>query len=196
MRFLSGFWAFLKGATTQVLGHPFNAVHLTAPKGRNGMDRPVMVTIPPRKEWDGTDERDDPPVCSHEPHRGYARVNVHGHEVDVRPPDGSGICLTCFQKWLDRHATTCAVCGEPILPGSSVAERSPFDDPPFVHMRPMCCRYPSKYCGKWGAGRLISLHEMHPDHIPPGTRTLADHAMRKNPGQPWFEGWNPRIKPN
>lgn len=196
MKLFSGLWSFLKDVTSFIFDGPdFRSFDLDL-KGLDKTLPPRIVRIPPRKEWTDGDERDPEFVCDHPPESGWVEVTVLGHKMWMDLPSELAVCRGCFEKWLNRHATTCAACGEPILTGRSVAERSPFDDPPFVHMRPMCCRYPSKFCGKWGQGRLISLHEMYPDQIPPGTRTIADYAMLKNPGQPWFEDWNPKVKPN
>ncbi|MEA3249435.1 MAG: hypothetical protein U9Q03_03695 [Patescibacteria group bacterium] len=196
MKHLSDLWAFLKDAVSFLFVGNLDDDFVLDLKDWDALNRPPTVRIPPRKKHVGETGPDWRPHCDHEPDSGAVCVTVSGFETTVIIPDDVKCCKECFESWLNLHATTCSVCGEPILTFKSVAEISPFSNPPFAHMRPMCCRYPSKYCGMWGPGRLISLHELHPDQISPGTRTIADHAMQKNPGEPWFEGWNAKMKPN
>lgn len=195
MRFISGLWTLLKGAVA-VIRTDFGGLTIPDIENRERLRVLPTVMIPPREEYFGTTDRERGIPCGHEPASGAVVVTVMGQEFTVVVPDWARCCGDCYEKWLESRATVCHVCGEPILPGMNVAEISPFAEPPFTHMRPMCCRYPSKYAGLWGPGRLISLHELHPGQVAPGTRTMADHAALKNPGQPWFEGWDDKLKPN
>jgi len=151
--------------------------------------------IGPREEHVGKVSADWKIGCDHEPACGAVVVTISGHKFTVVIPDGARICEACFERWLSRCATVCHTCGEPILPGMCVAEISSSADSPFTHMRPSCCNYPHEYCGLWGLGRLITLHELFPSEIPAGTRTIRDHALLLNPGGAWHEAWAGERKP-
>ncbi len=195
MKLISRFWDAIKTVKALLFGELFRDEIELKLDERDVRVRPAGRQVPPREEWAG--EYGVPQICCpHASESGPVRVTVQRVALEVNIPAGLDSCRNCFEEWLNRHAATCASCGDPILPGCLVAEVDPFASPPFTHMRPVCCGQPSRFCGVWGEGRLISLHEMHPDDIPSGTRTLADHARRLGRGQPWFEDWDAKIKPN
>lgn len=92
--------------------------------------------------------------CGKEPIAWPAMVTVLGRKVILG--DGpTGRCRACVEKELNRVSTQCAICGDPIIPGTLVA-RAPAD-PPFPHPY-ACdsyhCSPPGAQCGVWMHGRL------------------------------------------
>ncbi len=114
------------------------------------------------------------PVCTHEKVRGSFTIRVKGVDV-VRT--SSERCPACVQACAEQCSTTCAVCTRPIVPGMLVG-RSGRTDFPLVH-DDTCVEDPNDFCGQWGEGRLIGLHEFNPHKYEPGTITLHDVARQQ-----------------
>jgi hypothetical protein len=89
------------------------------------------------------------------------------------------LCPACVQKDCEDNGTTCAICGGPIVPGMQVgvAPNSSPHDFSFTHMRQGCSPGVFTICGRWGRGRLITLHELNPEKFPEGTITPAHAAL-------------------
>lgn len=183
MRWLKSLASFIRDAVAIMFGGLDGKLDLESEE----WDRrygPPGPRVPPREEHVGetspgwTIER-----CGHEPDFGNVGVTICGRTYVVHIPDGAPICAACFGRWLESQSTTCCACGEPILTGMLVAENSPFDEPPFVHGKRQCCVDARNYAGMWGPGRLVSLHELHPDYIAAGTRTIKEFAEKRSGGQ-------------
>ena len=139
--------------------------------------------------------------------RGYATASVREHagatgaEPDFsefpcghdrvgdadRPPKVFGIdvfvrheklCSRCLEAYLNTYATRCAACGDPILPGEPVGQAWVGAPHPHTHLTFDCSETGGLYCGRWGQGRLITLHEIAPEKYPEGTTTVMSHAFR------------------
>lgn len=80
-------------------------------------------------------------------------------------------------KWTN-CITYCAACGRPIFPGMPVGQAWEEAQFPYTHLTFECCDAGALYCGRWGEGRLITLHELDPKKYPPDTTSLADHALK------------------
>jgi hypothetical protein len=89
------------------------------------------------------------------------KVTVLGIECSVASSDCSKLCA---EEYLNKFSTLCAECEEPILPGDPVGQAWEDASHPYTHMR--CAQSAALFCGKWGEGRLISLHEMNPARYP------------------------------
>ncbi|MFC1638786.1 hypothetical protein ACFL26_00765 [Patescibacteria group bacterium] len=114
--------------------------------------------------------------CGHPAYPGTVTCKAFGRSVELEVPPTLKLCHDCFVKWLERYGRVCDVCGGIIMPGEEVAQPTvhPGSDC-FVHAHPFCCPNPLLICGRWGMGRLVSLHEIDPKLFEPGTMTLADH---------------------
>lgn len=122
-------------------------------------------------------------VCTHEranPNR--IVVAVFGVTCDfVNAP----MCAACTEPYLNEMSTRCAVCKKPIFPGSPVGAAWEGAFHPFTHLTFDCCESAGLYCGRWGEGRFISLHELDPEKYPEGTSTVVDHVLKT--GEAAFE---------
>ncbi|MFH1047699.1 MAG: hypothetical protein V1738_05325 [Patescibacteria group bacterium] len=100
---------------------------------------------------------------------------VREQKVELIMPVDIPLCSKCFAEYLSKYSTTCGKCGGIILPGEKVAER-PFENNPrtLVHLSVECSLYGDNWCGIWGQGRLVSLHELYPQLFPAGTRRAVD----------------------
>lgn len=105
---------------------------------------------------------------------GYV-VKVFGTPVRVGEPP---VCKDCFEAYLNKYSTYCAVCDLPILPGMHVGQAWSGSKHPLTHLDTGCCKSGGLYCGKWGQGRLITLHELKPNKYPPGTTTVMSHVFK------------------
>ncbi len=118
--------------------------------------------------------------CSHENRPGKHTVTIFGQILQLTVPDNCPLCRDCLVAWLVKYSTTCACCGGLILPYEKVAER-PVEGNPFglVHYSKRCAYYADNWCGVWGQGRLISIHELHPQIFPEGIRRAEGlyHAL-------------------
>lgn len=99
---------------------------------------------------------------------GYFKIKVRGAEFEM---GSDQLCPLCVQKDCEEHGTTCAECGKPILPGELVG-MAPMNPPypfEFTHLSQECSPGLFTVCGRWGKGRLITLHELNPEKFPSGT---------------------------
>ena len=115
--------------------------------------------------------------CTHPPLTEQAVISVRGTEVGVLRP-GSPICAECMSAWLDRHGTTCATCDGPICPGMPVGQAWNGAPHPHTHMNFECTESGGLWCGRWGKGRLITLHEIDPATYGPGTASAMAHVLK------------------
>ena len=113
--------------------------------------------------------------CGHDKPDGPSIVEVMGVKVAI---EAAPICPDCIEEYLNRHSTRCASCRQPILPGMPVGQA--WDGAPFphTHMAFDCTESGGLYCGRWGQGKLITLHQLDPAQFPPGTPNLMTHVMR------------------
>lgn len=118
------------------------------------------------------------PQCPHEVRRVEAVVTVLGHEMDAIC---FGVCSACLEDYLNRHCVLCATCGEPICPGMPVALAPAGSPLSYRHLFIDCCGERAPYCGVWGEGELITLHELHPEKYPPDTTSVPGPARPSGP---------------
>ena len=102
------------------------------------------------------------------------KVMVKGHKIEI---EDSLLCFSCAEKHLNKYSTFCASCEKPIIPGTKVAEAWIGAKYAFTHLTFNCCLAGALYCGEWGEGRIITLHELNPDKYPPGTSSAIAHAI-------------------
>jgi hypothetical protein len=119
------------------------------------------------------------PSCDHKRVRGDFTITVLG--VECRFKKGLPTCATCSVEYLNKHSTICASCSEPIFPGNAVGVAWRGADHPYTHLTFECCDTGALYCGYWGEGELITLHQLDPKKYPEGTSSVVSHAM--NTGQ-------------
>ncbi|MEY4744972.1 MAG: hypothetical protein RL272_917 [Candidatus Parcubacteria bacterium] len=115
--------------------------------------------------------------CGHPLPSAAATVTVFGTPVGTLGPDAP-ICAACMQTWLERHSTRCASCGGPICPGMPVGQAwvgAPYQH---THMNFDCTESGGLWCGRWGRGRLVTLHEIDPEKYAPGTANAMAHVLR------------------
>jgi hypothetical protein len=113
--------------------------------------------------------------CGHDKPDGPSIVEVYGVKIAV---EAAPVCPDCVEEYLNRYSTRCASCRQPILPGMPVGQAwkgSPF---PHTHMTFECTESGGLYCGRWGQGRLVTLHELDPAQFPPGTPNVMTHVYR------------------
>jgi hypothetical protein len=121
--------------------------------------------------------------CGHDWVRGEVTVIVRGLEVGLT--DKIPVCPDCFRSWLEKYATGCASCDNPILPGMPVGQGWVGAKHPYTHLTMGCCDSGGLYCGMWGQGRLITLHELDPEKFPKGSSNAMDAVMKS--GKPVFQ---------
>ncbi len=90
----------------------------------------------------------------------------------------SPLCTACLQAWLERHSTRCASCDGPICPGMPVAQAWIGAPHPYTHMNFICTETAGLWCGRWGRGRLITLHETEPGTYASGTANAMAHELK------------------
>ncbi len=108
--------------------------------------------------------------CGHDRRGEPATVAVRGTVVAARH---ERLCAACLSAWLERYSTTCASCGGPILPGEPVGQAWVGARHPHTHLTTDCCETGGLYCGRWGQGRLVTLHELEPEAYPAGTPSVV-----------------------
>ena len=113
--------------------------------------------------------RDTHPIdsCPHEKVSGPFTITVGGENFTRTSRDR---CPACEQTFAEQYATTCAACRKPIIPDTLVGT-SGQPDCPFVH-NDGCLTNPMDYCGMWGAGKLLTLHDLNPK-FPPGSYSIG-----------------------
>ncbi len=127
-----------------------------------------------RESEDDTTQK-TPSRCSHGGTSDRITMTILGSTCTLV---GSPMCPACTETYLNMYSTICARCREPILPGTPVGRSSTGARYPFLHLRFDCCQTGALYCGMWGEGCLISLHELKPDTYPEGTLSVLDHTLR------------------
>lgn len=113
-------------------------------------------------------------ACTHSKTGHILKVTVLGVECEF---EKSPMCQVCAEQYLNKFSTLCASCKRPIFPGTSVGQAWKGASHPFTHLNFDCCATGTLYCGVWGDGRLITLHELNPEKYPEGTPTVVGHAF-------------------
>lgn len=113
-------------------------------------------------------------VCTHGKTRHNFKVVVLGVECEL---EKSPMCPSCTEQYLNKFSTLCASCGRPIFPGTPVGQAWHGAPHPFTHLAFGCCDSGGLYCGQWGEGRLLTLHELNPEKYPAGTSSVVGHAF-------------------
>lgn len=116
------------------------------------------------------------PKCEHPKSEKPTVIVVRGQKIECGP--SAEICPQCTEAWLEKASTTCAKCGGPIVPGAAVGQAWIGAKYPYTHLTFDCCDTGAYYCGVWGSGRLITLHELDPEKYPPGTGSVLSHAAK------------------
>lgn len=137
-----------------------------------------------KKEYKTIISLPDPPkekrlVCNHTPLNEWAIIGIFGQVCEV---EKSSMCFSCTEKYFNTFSTICAACGIYITPNSLVAQAWDGSKYPFTHLDSGCCdNLVNLFCGKWGEGRLITLHEINPEDFPDkAPRSYASHKLRKH----------------
>ena len=113
-------------------------------------------------------------VCAHGKTKHNIKVWVLGVECEF---EKSPMCPTCTEQYLNKFSTLCASCKRPIFPGTPVGQAWHGAPHPFTHLTFQCCDTGGLYCGRWGEGHLVSLHELNPEKYPAGTPSVVGHAF-------------------
>lgn len=110
--------------------------------------------------------------CGHPSENKTAQATILGQKIRVTLPPSVPLCFNCFVRWLNLHSVKCEKCGQVILPGEKVSEiHDSSGHKLIVHHNVDCAQNSANWCGIWGQGRLVSLHELYPGIFPKGTRT-------------------------
>lgn len=113
-------------------------------------------------------------VCTHGKTKRSLKVTVLGVECEFK---GSPMCPPCTEQYLNRFSVLCASCKRPIFPGEPVGQAWHDAPHPFTHLTLGCCDSGGFYCGRWGEGRLLTLHELNPEQYPEGTPSVVAHVF-------------------
>lgn len=125
-------------------------------------------------------------ACRHRRPKGPFEVIVRGG-AKVQFRASWPMCQACTEDYLNRFSITCVSCGLPILPGTRIGLVQPGVRYQYAHLQPGCCDTGALYCGVWGEGVLISLHELHPEKYPEGTLSVLDYVSET--GEPVFQNF-------
>ncbi len=118
--------------------------------------------------------------CVHGKTRRAFKVTVLGVECQL---EKSLMCPVCTERYLNEFSTLCASCERPIFPGTPVGKAGwEGATHPFIHLTKGCCDTMALYCGRWGGGNLITLHELDPEKYLAGTSSVAEHAFKSHRG--------------
>lgn len=91
-------------------------------------------------------------VCGEIPINSPAEIIVWGAVCHI---NSSPMCKNCTEKYMERHATMCETCKEPILVGMSVGAGL---NGGYVHFNTTCAP-PGLFVGAWGEGEPIPAKE-------------------------------------
>ncbi len=122
----------------------------------------------------GEGEKKEAFTCSHGAAKRPFKVLVFGAEIML---DKAPMCEACAGEYLNRYATLCGSCEKVIFPGEPVGQAYIGAPYPLTHLTMECCPSGALYCGKWGEGRLITLHELDPEQFPEGAASAMSHVM-------------------
>ena len=118
--------------------------------------------------------------CVHGKTKHSFEVTVLGTKCKL---EKSLMCPICTERHLNTFSTLCASCERPIFPGThvgmAVQDGTAY---PYVHLTRKCCGTTALYCGQWGGGNLITLHELDPEKYLVGTPSVASHALKSRRG--------------
>ncbi len=67
--------------------------------------------------------------------------------------DNYKMCKGCTRAYMEKYATTCAHCEEPILVGEAIGHAPDGSKHPYTHLSMNCSPMPGLYCGHWGEGK-------------------------------------------
>lgn len=107
--------------------------------------------------------------CGHKGHLPF-KVTVQGVKCELSE---ATLCKACAEPYLNKACTLCASCGRPIFPGEPVGVAWDGATHPYTHLTFKCCASGGLYCGRWGEGRLVSLHDIDPERYPTGTGSIV-----------------------
>jgi hypothetical protein len=110
--------------------------------------------------------------CTHRHDASPRSIPICEERVDL--DDDIPACADCISALLVNNGTVCASCDYRILPGDDVAAIKPGA---YAHLRTGCCDDLSRYCGVWGQGKLLSLHDMYPTAFPGGSGHTLDRQI-------------------
>jgi hypothetical protein len=136
--------------------------------------REQIYSVSPIEEFD--EASISQPKCDHPKSTAPQEITIHG--VTIVCEAGAPICPKCAEEWLRKVSNVCAKCGDPILPGTSVARAWEGAKYPYTHLTFDCCEAGVLYCGVWGEGRLITLHELDSEKYPKGTASVMQHVAK------------------
>lgn len=112
--------------------------------------------------------------CSHPRPEGPVKVTVLGVELEF---ESVPMCLPCAEQYLNQHSIRCVACQEPITPGTPVCDGAYRKDGHIAYVHVNCAGTLAGYCGVWGEGRRITLHELKPEKYPEGTFSVVSHVV-------------------
>jgi hypothetical protein len=115
------------------------------------------------------------PDCTHGAVTTLTTIKVLGHDLEFAEMP---MCVACSTDYLNKVSTLCGVCEEPIIPGMRVGIAHDGAKHPYTHLNMGCCVSGALFCGAWGEGRLVSLHELNPEQFPDDTSCVAEHALK------------------
>jgi len=115
--------------------------------------------------------------CTHPKAAKPFTITVKGCRITLK---NAPFCPECSATYLDSVATVCGACKTPILPDMPVALNGCKNQKkhPYTHLNRNCCPSGGLYCGTWGEGELMTLHELDPKKFPAGSASIA-HAVVK-----------------
>jgi hypothetical protein len=135
--------------------------------------KPVYAASGPKV----SDDQDIPmPECDHPKATEPTVITVKGEKIKYDL--GAKICPRCAEDWLSQASTVCAKCNGIIVPGMPVGQAWIGAKHPYTHFISDCCEVGALYCGLWGAGRLVTLHELNPERYPTGTGSVLSHVAK------------------
>lgn len=126
-----------------------------------------------RKLAGSTDVEIEKIVCEHDK-PAEIEVTVLGVVCNIPEPP---MCASCAERYLNQACTLCASCGNPIFPGNPVGQAWQGAPHPYTHLTFDCCATGALYCGRWGEGKLITLHELEPDKYPDGSSSVMNVVL-------------------
>jgi hypothetical protein len=111
--------------------------------------------------------------CPHEPITEPFDVEVLGVLCSF---NDSPFCLECTREYLNKFSTLCGTCRRSIFPHTAVG-RSKNPDFLYAHLTFGCCDTGGDLIGEWSEGKLITLHELHPEKYPPGEQSIVEQML-------------------
>ena len=123
----------------------------------------------PAKQDDGASPIEKS-ACAHGKTDHPLVVTVLGIKCEL---ERSPMCPACTEQYFNKFSILCASCHQPIFPGTPVGVAWVGAPHPFTHLTFDCCESGGLFCGRWGEGRLLTLHEIDPEHFPADTASAV-----------------------